>query len=309
MKKFKKIVLAGGSGYLGQLLAKHYRDLADEVIILARRKQQEMGNIKYLSWDGKAAGNWCHYLENADLLINLCGKNVNCRYTQKNQAAIIASRVAPTLLLNKVIAEMENPPRVWTNVTSATIYRHAEDRPQNEMDGEIGYGFSIDVCKQWEESFFSISLPKTRKVALRMGIVLGRADGAFPRLLNLVKFGLGGRQGHGEQLVSWIHEQDAALSTQWILENEGITGVVNCTAPNAIKNAELMKTIRNTYGVTVGLPCPTWMLTIGAWLIGTETELILKSRWVYPKLLEESGFKFQYPTIAIATRDLLSLRV
>lgn len=308
MKKFKKIVLAGGSGYLGQVLAKHYGDVADEVIILARRKQQEIENIKYVSWDGKTAGDWCENLSNADLIINLCGKNVNCRYTQKNQTAIIESRVTPTLLLNKVIEKMENPPKVWINVTSATIYRHAEDRPQDEIGGEIGYGFSINVCKQWEESFLSISLPKTRKVTLRMGIVFGRADGAFPRLLNLVKIGLGGRQGDGEQYVSWVHEQDAALSTQWILENENISGIVNCSAPNAIKNMELMKTLRKTYGISLGLPCPTWMLTFGAWLIGTETELILKSRWVYPKLLEESGFKFQYPTIATATRDLLSLR-
>lgn len=309
MKKFKKIVLAGGSGYLGQVFAKHYRDLADEVIILARKMQPGTANIKYVVWDGKTIGNWCSHLKNADLLINLCGKNVNCRYTSKNQKAIVASRVTPTLLLNKVIAKMENPPSVWINITSATIYRHAEDRPQNEIDGEIGYGFSIDVCKQWEESFFSISLPKTRKVALRMGIVFGRADGAFPRLLNLVKLGLGGCQGDGEQYVSWIHEQDAALSTQWILENESISGIVNCTAPNAIKNTELMKTLRNTYGAGLGLPCPTWMLTFGAWLIGTETELILKSRWVYPKILEDSGFKFQYPTAATAIRDLLSLRI
>lgn len=309
MKKFKKIVLAGGSGYLGQVFAKHYRDLADEVIILARKTQPDIGNVKCDIWDGETTGDWCGHLKNADLLINLCGKNVNCRYTDKNQKAIVASRVTPTLLLNKVIAEMENPPSVWINITSATIYRHAEDRPQDEFTGEIGYGFSIDVCKQWEESFFSTQLINTRKVALRMGIVFGRADGAFPRLLNLVKFGLGGRQGDGEQYVSWIHEQDAALSTQWILENKNISGVVNCTAPYAIKNITLMKTIRNIYGIRLGLPCPTWMLTFGAWLIGTETELILKSRWVYPKILEDSGFKFQYPTATTAIRDLLSLRI
>lgn len=308
MKKFKKIVLAGGSGYLGQVFAKHYRDITDEVIILARKKQQDIANVKFVIWDGKTASDWCEHLSNADLLINLCGKNVNCRYTQKNQTAIIESRLTPTLLLNRVIEKMENPPRVWINITSATIYRHAEDKPQNEIDGEIGYGFSIDVCRQWEESFFSTELVNTRKIALRMGIVFGRADGAFPRLLNLVKLGLGGHQGDGEQYVSWIHEQDAALSTQWILENSDISGIVNCTAPNAVKNTELMRTLRNAYGIPLGFRCPTWMLTFGAWLIGTETELILKSRWVYPKVLEERGFKFQYPTITTATRDLLSLR-
>lgn len=309
MKQYNKIILAGGNGYLGEVLAKHYRDITNEIVILTRKKQTEKGNIKYINWDGKTEGGWCKHLENADLLINLCGKNVNCRYTNKNREEIISSRVVPSKLLNKVIAALTNPPKVWINITSATIYRHAEDRPKNEIDGDIGYGFSIDVCKQWEESFFEIEIPQTRKVALRMGIVFGRADGAFPRLLNLVKVGLGGQQGDGEQYVSWIHEQDAALSTQWILENKDIKGIINCTAPNAVKNKQLMKTMRNIYGVPFGLPCPAWMLTLGTRLIGTEAELVLKSRWVYPKILEENGFKFQYPTIDIAIRDLLSLRI
>lgn len=309
MKKFKKIVLAGGSGYLGTVLAKHYSDLATEVIILSRHQIAGKGNIRCEIWDAKTKGSWTGCLTDADLLINLCGKNVNCRYTEQNSAEIIASRVVPTNLLNEVVSEMEHPPKVWINVTSATIYRHAEDHGQTETAGEIGYGFSIDVCKKWEASFFDVATPKTRKIALRMGIVFGRADGAFPRLLNLVKFGLGGKQGDGKQLVSWIHEQDAALCTQWILENESLAGVINCTAPNVVSNEVLMQTIRSAYGVKFGLPCPTWLLSLGAWLIGTETELILKSRWVTPQVLFDSGFKFQYPELPIAVRDLLSLRV
>ncbi|WP_233164640.1 NAD-dependent epimerase/dehydratase family protein [Pedobacter sp. ASV28] len=215
MKKFNKIVLAGGSGYLGKVLAKHYMGLANEVIILARQ-QQPIGlpNIKTVLWDGKTEGDWSIEIENADLLINLCGKNVNCRYTSKNRQEIIYSRVGPTRLLNRVIEKMINPPKVWINITSATIYRHAEDHEQDESTGEIGYGFSVEVCRQWEESFFETQLPNTRKIALRMGIVLGRSGGAFPRLLTLAKFGMGGKQGDGKQYVSWIHEQDAALSTQ-----------------------------------------------------------------------------------------------
>lgn len=308
MKKYQKVVLAGGSGYLGQVLAKHYQPLATEVIILSRKKQAQSANIKYVCWDAKTTGEWTNALDSADLLVNLCGKNVNCRYSTKNKLEIIASRTVPTRLLNKVLAAMENPPKVWINITSATIYRHAEDYPQTESDGEIGYGFSIDVCKQWEESFFETKIQKTRKVALRMGIVFGRTNGAFPRLLNLVKCGLGGHQGKGTQYVSWIHEQDAALSIQWIQENKNISGVVNCTAPNAVKNTVLMKTLSNSYGVPIGLSCPTWLLSLGAWLIGTETELILKSRWVFPETLEESGFRFQYLKIEVAVRDLLSLR-
>ncbi|WP_461788765.1 TIGR01777 family oxidoreductase [Pedobacter sp.] len=309
MKKFGKIVLTGGSGYLGKVLAKHYSDLATEVVILSRHQIACSANIRCEIWDAKTKGSWVDSLVDADMLINLCGKNVNCRYNEQNKAEIIASRVTPTHLLNAVVSEMPQPPKVWINVTSATIYRHAEDYPQTEANGEIGYGFSIEVCKQWEASFFDVATPKTRKVALRMGIVFGRADGAFPRLLNLVKFGLGGKQGDGKQMVSWVHEQDAALCTQWILENDIMKGVINCTAPNIVSNESLMQNIRNAYGISFGLPCPTWMLSLGAWLIGTETELILKSRWVKPQVLLDSGFKFQYPELPAAVRDLLSLRV
>lgn len=306
MKKFNKIVLAGGNGYLGKVLTKHYCNLAEEIIVLARKPQPIKGNVRTVVWDGKSEGSWADNLENATLLVNLCGKNVNCRYTPKNRKEIIASRVIPTRLLNRVVTRLKNPPQVWINVTSATIYRHAEDRAQDELTGEIGHGFSVEVCQQWETSFFETPTPYTRKVALRMGIVLGRADGAFPRLLHLVKLGLGGKQGNGQQYVNWVHEQDAALTTQWILEHESINGVINCTSPNAVKNKELMQQLRRAYGIAFGLPCPTWLLTIGAWLIGTETELILKSRWVSPTLLEQSGFKFQYPTIDIAIKDLLN---
>jgi hypothetical protein len=204
---------------------------------------------------------------------------------------------------------LRNPPKLWINVTSATIYRHAEDRPQDEETGEIGYGFSIDVCRIWEETFFRTNTPNTRKVALRMGIVLGRTDAAFPRLLNLVKVGLGGPQGDGQQYVSWAHEQDAAKCTEWILLHTELTGVVNCTAPEPVKNKELMKSIRKAYGVPFGLPAPAWMLDFGARLIGTETELILKSRWVLPKRLLDSGYTFLFPKLDYAVKDILSIRI
>ncbi|MFC3561599.1 TIGR01777 family oxidoreductase [Pedobacter jamesrossensis] len=307
--KYNKIVLAGGNGYLGGVLAKHFSSIADEVIIFSRKQKADEGNIKTLLWDGKTEENWINELNNADLLVNLCGKNVNCRYTAKNREEIINSRVIPTNLLNRVIDKLANPPLLWINITSATIYRHAEDEPQDELNGEIGYGFSIDVCKIWERAFFQPTNPKTRKIALRLGIVLGRTDGAFPRLLNLVKLGMGGKQGHGTQYVSWVHEQDVALSIEWLLGKGEIKGIVNCTAPNAIKNTELMKTLRKSYGIPFGLPAPAWLLEIGAIIIGTETELILKSRWVKPGVLLDSGFKFQYGNIDEAVHDILSLRV
>ncbi|MNL17530.1 Epimerase family protein [compost metagenome] len=307
--KYHKIILAGGNGYLGNILANYYKDLAKEVIVLSRKSAPLNGNIKTVIWNGIDEGEWEEVLEGAELFVNLCGKNVNCRYTEKNKAEIISSRVNPTMLLARAIAKLSKPPELWINITSATIYRHAEDRPQDEDAGDIGYGFSIDVCKIWEQTFFETNTPSTRKIALRMGIVLGRSDGAFPRLLNLVKFGLGGRQGDGEQYVSWIHEQDAAKCTEWLIQHKELAGVINCTAPEPIKNTDLMRSIRNAYGIPLGLPSPAWLLELGAKVIGTETELILKSRWVLPKCLTDNGYLFLFKRIDYAVKDILSIRL
>ena len=307
--QYKKIILAGGNGYLGGILAEYYRHLAGEVIILSRKPKTPDENITTIVWDGINKGEWVQQLVGADLLINLCGKNVNCRYNKKNRAAIISSRVIPTRLLGKVIEEMEHPPKLWINITSATIYRHAEDRPQDEATGETGYGFSITVCREWEEAFFSTNTPHTRKIALRMGIVLGRISAVFPRLLNLVKCGLGGRQGNGQQYVSWVHEQDAVKCTEWLLQHEQLSGIINCTAPEPVKNIELMRIIRHAYGIPFGLPSPVWLLALGTMLIGTETELILKRRWVLPARLLESGYNFLFNKAEHAVNDILSIRI
>ena len=303
--KYQKIILAGGNGYLGTVLANYYRNLAKEIVILARSPKDRHGNIRTVVWDGKTQGEWVKELPGADMLINLCGKNVNCRYTEKNKAAIIASRILPTTVLGEVIAGLTNPPALWINVTSATIYRHAEDHPQDEETGEIGTGFSIDVCRKWENTFFNIDTPKTRKIALRMSIVMGAADGAFPRLLNLVKLGFGGMQGNGEQYVSWVHEHDAARCTEWLLDHPEINGVINCTAPNPVKNKLFMSYIRKACSMPFGLPAPEWLLNIGAIVIGTETELILKSRWVLPNRLTNAGFVFTFPEAKAAIKNIL----
>lgn len=306
--QYHKIVLAGGNGYLGTVLAQYYQSLAKEVIILSRKPAAAKGNIITLVWDGATAGEWVNALENADLLINLCGKNVNCRYTPQNKQEIISSRVVPTALLGKAIGGLSHPPKLWINVTSATIYRHAEDHAQDEATGEIGYGFSIDVCKQWEQTFFDTITPATRKVALRMGIVLGHNDGVFPRLLNLVKLGMGGKQGDGEQYVAWVHEHDVARVTDWLMQHPDVDGIINCIALQAVKNHELMRIIRRAYGIPLGLPAPQWLLEIGAVVIGTETELILKSRWVAPQRLLDGGFQFQFPQAKHAIHDILSIK-
>jgi uncharacterized protein (TIGR01777 family) len=304
--KCNKIILAGGNGYLGTVLADHYKTITKEVIILSRHPRADDHNVKTLLWDGKNEEAWVSELEDADLLVNLCGKNVNCRYTEKNKKEILDSRVNPTTLLGEVISRLKNPPKLWINSASATIYRHAEDLPQTEDRGEIGEGFSVEICKAWEKAFFDTDTPGTRKVALRVGIVFGKNDGVFPRLLNLVKIGFGGKQGNGRQLVSWIHEQDVAAITKWLLEHPEINGVVNATAPGSVSNALQMKLIRDVYGAKVGLPMPAWLLSIGAVFIGTETELILKSRWVLPKRLMESGYDFKYPEMKEAVEECIT---
>jgi uncharacterized protein (TIGR01777 family) len=308
MLRYQKVVLAGGNGYLGNVLAAYYKNICHQLVILSRNPAATVGNVSTILWDGESEGSWERALDGADMLINLCGKNVNCRYTEKNKKAIVQSRVIPTDLLGRAIHKLTHPPKLWVNVTSATIYRHAEDQPQDELTGEIGHGFSVDVCKQWEQTFFDAKTPGTRKVALRMGIVLGRNDGVFPRLLNLVKLGLGGKQGSGQQQVSWIHEQDVAHITEWVLQHPEMDGIINCTAPQAVMNADLMRVIRKHYGMPFGLPSPRWLLEIGARLIGTETELILKSRWVVPQHLLAAGYAFRFAEIEHAISDILKCK-
>ncbi|BAV08295.1 hypothetical protein SAMN05421788_112103 [Filimonas lacunae] len=306
---YQKIVLAGGNGYLGGVLVRYFKDKAASIIILARKASPDVDNVQTIVWDGVTQGAWCTALEGADMLVNLCGKNVNCRYTAQNQRALLESRLLPTRALGVAVTGCKLPPELWINVTSATIYRHAEDKPQDEATGQIGYGFSIDICKAWESAFFDMSAPRTRKIALRMGIVLGRKDGVFPRLLNMVKLGLGGKHGVGEQYIAWIHEQDVAGSVEWLLQHTEIEGVINCTGPEPVRNKDLMKDIRRAYGAPFGLPAPQWLLDAGAMLIGTETELLLKSRWVAPQKLLDSGYVFLFTRASYAIHDILSIRI
>lgn len=306
---FNKIVLAGGTGYLGQVLCDYYKDKANEIVVLSRGKHSIQKNIHFEIWDGKSKGSWTKHLEDCDLLINLCGKNVNCRYTKRNREEIFRSRLEPTALLGTVIAGLKNPPKVWINLASATIYRYAEDRYQDEETGDIGNGFSVEVCKAWEKTFFESPTPHTKKIALRTGMVMGRSDGVIPRLKNLVCLGMGGKQGDGLQYISWIHEHDFARVTEWVYNNGRDLEVYNCTSPDAIQNRDFMSMFRKAIGVLLGLSTPQWLLQIGAFIIGTEIELILKSRWVYPKLLIDKGFQFQFAKPDHAIHDILSCRV
>lgn len=304
-----RIVLAGGSGYLGRVLADYYKDKAEDIVILSRKAHAPQGNVRYLVWDGRTSGPWVEALEGCGLLINLSGKNVNCRYTEKNRREIFSSRLEPTKVLGEAIKSLKTPPKMWIQAASATIYRHAEDRHQDEETGELGSGFSVDVCRAWESVFWEQETPGTIKVVLRIGLVLGRSDGVFPRLKNLVRLGLGGHQGTGLQYISWIHEHDFARITEWTFEHGKDRDILNCVSPQGSHNKEFMRLIRNSYGISFGLPAPQWLLEIGAAIIGTETELILKSRWVYPARLLQRGFRFSFPEPGEAVREVLGCRV
>lgn len=292
----KKIIIAGGTGFVGKYLTKQLGELGYLVIIISRQK----GNIQ---WDDTAG--IINALENSEMLINLAGKSVDCRYNEKNKAEILKSRTETTKALGEAILKCNHPPELWINSGTATIYRHAEDRPMTESTGETGKGFSVEVAVNWEKSFFSFQLPATRQVVLRMAIVLGKDGGVIKPLRNLVRFGLGGMQGNGKQMFSWIHIEDLFNSILFLQSHKELKGAFNCSAPNPVDNKTLMKTFRQVMNVKTGLPSPSWLLKIGAVIIKTETELILKSRWVIPERLLESGYTFKYPNLETTLSNIL----
>ena len=299
-----KVVLAGGSGYLGDLLANHFCKQAKEIVIFSRKIHPPKNNIRFVTWDGKNFGAWVDELENVDLLINLTGKNVNCRYTPKNMLEIYESRTQSTRVLGEAIINCKTTPKVWINASSATIYTASFDKFMTEKNGVIGHDFSMDVCKKWEGEFNKFKLPKTRKIITRISIVLGKSGGALPALMNLVAARMGGAQGDGKQFMSWIHEKDICRAMEWLYKNENAIGIFNLTAPQPIPNSDFMKTLREGMHVRWGFPLSHTVLTIGALLIRTETELILKSRKVYPERLLNENFVFEFNDPKEALEDL-----
>ncbi len=287
-----KIIIAGGTGYLGQLLTSHFqKDKKNQIFILSRHQKLNSENIKYLQWDGKSEEYWASFLENTDVLINLTGKSVNCRYTKENKEEIYRSRIDSTNILCRVIQQLQNPPKVFIQSSSATIYRHSEDKIMTEKNGKIGIDFSMDVCKKWEMIFNSYDLPKTKKIITRTSIVLGNKGGAFPIIKRLTRFGFGGKQGSGKQFISWISEEDYVRSILYLINQE--KGVYNVCAPNPLMNETFQRKLRKKLKVFFGFNTPKWCLKIGAKIIGTEPELLLKSRRVYPEKLLKTGFQFQ----------------
>ncbi len=301
----KKVVIAGGSGFLGKAFIQYLnKDHQTEIYVLTRSRIQNKDNIHYVLWDGKTIGDWCNYLEKADLLLNLAGRTVNCRYTKTNKEEIYNSRIESTYILGKAVENCGNPPKVWINMSTATIYRDEYERKNSELNGRIGTGFSVDVAKKWEETFFSIPTFATRKIAIRTAIAFGEKGDVFNIFKKHVKIRISGHHGHGNQWVSWIHVEDFYRAIMHLYQNEDLVGVFNLSAPEAIKDKEMMALFRRLMGYKWGLPIPKWMLEIGAVFLRTESELILKSRWVFPYRLLKTGFKFKYRKMAAALEDL-----
>ncbi len=321
------MVIAAANGYMGQVLMQYFRkDYKIFALVRSQPSQQvlqkfinmpvmdwfvwnetaqnhfdSLQDIFFVRWDGKTLGDWAKVLDGADVLINLAGRSVNCRYNQTNKREILESRIESTGILGEAVARAKKPPAVWLNSSTATIYRHAEDREMDEITGEIGKGFSVEIAKAWETTFAAAKTPQTRKVDLRTAMVLGLDGGVLPVLAKLVRFGVGGTMGNGGQYVSWVHEHDVCRAIEFLIA-QPLEGAVNIAAQPR-QNKEFMALLRKALRQPIGIPSTDWMLEIGALVLQTETELILKSRRVVSTRLEQAGFRFSYPTFETALKD------
>lgn len=314
-----RVVIGGSTGFMGRFLVPRFRAEGREVVTISRSGAD-------IRWGDQVEID--RAVDGAALVIGLAGKSVNCRYTPENRAEIFRSRLDTTASLSTAITRSSAPPALWINSSTATIYRHAEDRPMTESTGEVGSGFSVEVAKAWEKALFADELPATRRVALRSTIVLGHG-GVLGPVRDLARFGLGGSQydgrwpvsaarraagtGHlpgarrGRQRFSWVHIEDVARIIDFLERNPALEGPVNAASPHPVDNVEFMETVRRALGASIGVPMPRWMLELGAIGMRTETELILKSRWVLPEKLTEAGFKFRYPFLEDAIRESFDL--
>jgi uncharacterized protein (TIGR01777 family) len=308
-----KVILPGGSGQVGTMLARALHARGDQVVVLSRRPQPAPWRI--VAWDGSFPGAWTSEIDGADAVIHLSGRTVNCRYTPQHRKEILESRTLTTLAVGQAIATASRPPRVWLNASTATLYRHALDQPQDEFTGELGgsepgvpetWNFSVGIGLQWEAALAAIPTPVTRKVAMRTSMVMSPdRGGVFDVMLGLVRHGLGGTEGSGKQYVSWIHDQDFVRAALFLIESEDISGPVNTCAPGPLPNRDFLRAIRQANGTRIGLPAAKWMLEIGAVFLRTETELILKSRRVVPTVLQRAGFEFLFPEWPRAAQNLV----
>ncbi len=291
----RKVVIAGGTGFIGKYLDTRFRERGFEVVLISRDKA-------HVSWELTAL---TEALNNADLLINLAGKSINCRYSEDEKKAIMDSRISTTQMLGNALLNCVQAPKLWINASATGVYPPSINQPMSEAETELGSDFLAEVVSNWENVFFGFKLPATRQVALRTSVVLGKNGGALSPLAWLTRFGLGGKQAEGTQMFSWIHMEDYFRIILFLQEQESLDGVVNCTSPHPISNDEFMNELRTVLHAPFGIPAPEFAIKWGAKLIGTEPDLLLNSVYVIPKRLSEAGFKFMFPEINKTLYDLL----
>ena len=312
-----KIVIPGGTGQVGHILARSFVAAGHEVVVLSRRAEVAPG-WRVVVWDGATVGDWAREIDGAEVVVNLAGRSVDCRYTEENRRQILTSRVDSKRALGEAIAGAAKPPRVWLQSSTATIYAHRYDAPNDEAIGLFesrekdyrpDWSFSVGVAKAWEEAALAARAPATRKVLLRSAMIMSPdRGGIFDVLLKLVRVGLGGTAGSGRQYVSWIHDRDFVRAIYRLIEDESLAGPANLAAPGPLPYTEFMRALRQVWGMPIGLPATRWMLEIGAFFMGSETELVLKSRRVVPGRLLEAGFAFEFPSWPEAAADLCARR-
>ena len=308
-----KIVIPGGTGEVGSVLARAFAADGHDVVVLSR--DPKPAPWRTVSWDGDMMGEWANEIDGADVVINLAGRSVNCRYNDENKREILDSRLRSTLAVGKVIADATDPPKVWLQMSTATIYSHRFDAPNDELSGIIGgnepeapekWKFSIDVATAWERAAEDVDTPQTRKVIMRLSILMSpNGGGTLDLLIKLARFGLGGKADDGRQYVSWIHDHDFVRAVYWLIDHDNISGPVNLAAPNPLPNTEFMRALREACSVPVGLPAFKWQLEIATFFLRSESELILKSRRVVPNVLTDSGFEFEFPEWKTAATELV----
>ncbi len=309
-----KIVIPGGSGQVGQILARAFLAGGNDVVVLCRSARVPAG--RSVVWDGRTPGEWTREIDGADVVINLAGRSVNCRYTDDNLREMLDSRVDSTRAVGAAITRSSRPPRVWLQMSTATIYAHRYDAPNDEAEGVLGgdepgvpayWGRSVEIARAWEAALAAADTPSTRKVALRTAMVMSPdIGGIFDVMLGLVRRGLGGTAADGRQFVSWIHDRDFVRAVDFLIARNDLTGPVNLAAPEPLPYREFIRAMRDAAGVRIGLPATRWMLEIGAWVMRTDTELVLKSRRVVPGRLRAAGFAFDLPEWPAAARDLVA---
>lgn len=302
----KKIILAGGSGFIGNYLAQYFWRKGYEVVVLSRREISIRGGVRYEKWNTEETESWREELEEAFILINLSGKSVAIRHNEKNKKEILDSRIKSTRILNKAVSECRNPPQFWFNASGATIYKTSFEEKRDEYYTELEDEFLSDVIIAWEREFFGTEIPNVSKIAMRTAVVLGKSGETYEKLNLLSKFGLGGKQGSGNQIMSWIHIEDYARIIDFCIE-KNLNGIVNMASPNPVTNAEMMRAFREMNDVLLGIPTPEWLVILGTKIVGIEPDFVLKSYNVVSKRLSENGFKFKYPMIREALTSLKKL--